>query len=187
MVNKSKILVISLISIFTISSLGQHALGYGGPPEQSSSGNYTLEINFDKELYSIGDPIILSGNVNKYSEERNIQITVFNSESSLVLKEKFPANPDATFSYTITPNEKFKEGKYIVRAQYGTSKITTEKVSFMIDSNSITSAVKSPENNEIPDWIKSNAGWWAEGQIDDSSFVQGIQFLIKEGLMTISQ
>ncbi len=37
----------------------------------------------------------------------------------------------------------------------------------------------------IPSWIKNNAGWWADGSIDDSSFVQGIQFLIKEGIMRI--
>ena len=37
----------------------------------------------------------------------------------------------------------------------------------------------------IPTWIKNNAGWWADGQIDDDSFVQGIQFLIKEGIMQI--
>ena len=42
------------------------------------------------------------------------------------------------------------------------------------------------QDNQIPDWIKSNAGWWANGLIDDNSFVQGIQFLIKEGLMKIS-
>ena len=39
--------------------------------------------------------------------------------------------------------------------------------------------------SEIPEWIKNNAGWWAEGQIDDDSFIQGIQFLIKEGIMII--
>jgi len=38
---------------------------------------------------------------------------------------------------------------------------------------------------KIPDWIKNNAGWWADGSIDDSSFVQGIQWLIKEGIMKI--
>ncbi len=38
---------------------------------------------------------------------------------------------------------------------------------------------------EIPSWIKNNAGWWATDQIDDNSFVQGIQFLIKEGIMKI--
>ena len=41
-------------------------------------------------------------------------------------------------------------------------------------------------SNEIPSWIKNNAGWWADGSIDDNSFVQGIQFLIKEGIMRIS-
>jgi hypothetical protein len=38
---------------------------------------------------------------------------------------------------------------------------------------------------EIPEWIKNNAAWWAEGLIDDESFVQGLQFLIKEGIMKI--
>ncbi len=40
---------------------------------------------------------------------------------------------------------------------------------------------------QIPSWVKSNAGWWAAGQIDDSDFVLGIQFLITEGVMTIPQ
>ena len=39
---------------------------------------------------------------------------------------------------------------------------------------------------EIPNWIKNNAGWWAEGSIDDNSFVQGIQFLIQQDLIKIS-
>ena len=37
----------------------------------------------------------------------------------------------------------------------------------------------------IPSWIKNNAGWWADGSIDDDSFVQGIQFLIKEDVLKI--
>ncbi|KFM17631.1 hypothetical protein SCCGRSA3_01561 [Marine Group I thaumarchaeote SCGC RSA3] len=27
--------------------------------------------------------------------------------------------------------------------------------------------------------------WWAEGAIDDNAFVQGIQYLIKEGILQI--
>jgi hypothetical protein len=41
-----------------------------------------------------------------------------------------------------------------------------------------------PETS-IPGWIKNNAGWWADGQIDDSSFVAGIQWLISNNVMTI--
>ena len=48
-----------------------------------------------------------------------------------------------------------------------------------------TSQGTSPGSNEIPTWIKNNAGWWADGSIDDDSFIQGIQFLIKEGIMKI--
>jgi len=39
--------------------------------------------------------------------------------------------------------------------------------------------------DEIPTWIKNNAGWWADGSIDDNSFIQGIQFLIKEDVLKI--
>jgi len=37
----------------------------------------------------------------------------------------------------------------------------------------------------IPQWIKSNAGWWANDQIDDTSFVQGIQYLIQQEIIKI--
>jgi len=37
----------------------------------------------------------------------------------------------------------------------------------------------------IPDWIKNNAGWWASGLIDDSSFVSGIQWLISTGIVSV--
>jgi len=39
---------------------------------------------------------------------------------------------------------------------------------------------------EVPDWVKNNAGWWADGQIDDGSFVSGLQWLITNGIMKIS-
>ena len=42
-----------------------------------------------------------------------------------------------------------------------------------------------PTSLEIPSWIKNNAAWWSSGQIDDNSFVQGIQYMIKEGIMKI--
>jgi len=40
---------------------------------------------------------------------------------------------------------------------------------------------------EIPSWVKSNAGWWADGQIGDSDFVSGIQYLISQGIMDIPE
>ena len=42
-----------------------------------------------------------------------------------------------------------------------------------------------PGSYTVPSWIKNNAGWWADGQIDDSSFVSGIQWLILNDVITI--
>ena len=39
---------------------------------------------------------------------------------------------------------------------------------------------------EVPTWVKSNAGWWAEGIISDGEFVNGIQHLMMTGLISVS-
>ena len=31
-------------------------------------------------------------------------------------------------------------------------------------------------SSSIPDWIKNNAGWWADDKIDDFTFAQGIAY-----------
>ena len=49
------------------------------------------------------------------------------------------------------------------------------------------SLAQAQENYNIPSWIKNNAKWWSEGQIDDSDFTKGIQYLIQNGIMKIPQ
>ena len=38
---------------------------------------------------------------------------------------------------------------------------------------------------KVPDWIRSNAGWWADGTITDKEFITAIQFLVKEGIIRV--
>jgi len=37
----------------------------------------------------------------------------------------------------------------------------------------------------IPNWFKSNAKWWSEGQITDLDFKNGIDFLVKNGIILV--
>jgi hypothetical protein len=55
------------------------------------------------------------------------------------------------------------------------------------DSDAIPDAEQRAQafDQSVPAWIKNNAGWWATDQIDDSAFLQGIQYLIQEGIMII--
>ena len=48
-----------------------------------------------------------------------------------------------------------------------------------------TGVVVVKSNAVIPQWIKNNAEWWADGVIDDSSFVSGIQYLVKVGIIQV--
>jgi len=65
--------------------------------------------------------------------------------------------------------------------------VIEKKVNEKIEEKFDDMVNESPTESEnvIPTWIKNNAGWWAEGQIDDNSFVQGIQFMIKENIISI--
>ena len=38
----------------------------------------------------------------------------------------------------------------------------------------------------IPDWIKNNAGWWANDEIDDQTFLNGIEFLVENGVIEVT-
>ncbi len=38
----------------------------------------------------------------------------------------------------------------------------------------------------VPDWIRNNAEWWAIGEINDSTFVSGIEFMLENDIIRIS-
>ena len=173
----NQIFLAGMMSLFIVSSLGE-AFGYGSGPEPSSSNNFTVDISSDDTAYSLGDSVTFAGTVSKYDEKRSLRISVFDSSSNLIVTQKTTVNLDYTFSHTVDLNEKFSDGKHIAKAQYGSSKATVAIISFQVNPGSDSSG-------GIPDWVKTSAGWWAEGSVDDDSFVQGFQFLIKEGLMEI--
>ena len=53
-----------------------------------------------------------------------------------------------------------------------------------------TASVAFSQNAEaqilIPDWIKNNAAWWAEGSVDDQTFLNAIEFLVENGIINVS-
>ena len=38
---------------------------------------------------------------------------------------------------------------------------------------------------DVPDWVKNTAGWWANDEIDDDTFVNAITYLIQQGLIQV--
>ncbi len=46
--------------------------------------------------------------------------------------------------------------------------------------------VSAQAQGTVPEWIKTNAGWWAEGAVDDATFLNGITFLVENGIINVS-
>ncbi len=177
----NKILIISVITLFVVTS-GQMAFGYGGPPVQSSGNNYTVDIYADNESYMLGDTITFTGTVNKYDDGRNLRITIFDSTDRYLITQKTSVETDGTFSHSIELNKKFSEGKFIVKAQYGSTNNTVKIMSFVISANNDTIL---SQDNEIPSWLKTTVGYWADGVSSDGEFVNAIKFLIEDGIIQI--
>ena len=49
----------------------------------------------------------------------------------------------------------------------------------------LATMVTTAEAGNVPTWVKNNAGWWADGQIDDKSFVTGIQWMIENNIIQV--
>jgi hypothetical protein len=45
--------------------------------------------------------------------------------------------------------------------------------------------IQELKSQSIPIWIKNNAAWWSEQQIEDSDFVAGIEYLIKNKIINV--
>lgn len=43
----------------------------------------------------------------------------------------------------------------------------------------------SASDSTIPDWIKNNAKWWAEGSITESDYIRSLEYMITNGIIHI--
>ena len=58
----------------------------------------------------------------------------------------------------------------------------SERKRMMIPSTEFTGKASS---QSLPDWIKDTALWWADEQVSDGDFVNGIQYLISRGIIRV--
>ena len=80
-------------------------------------------------------------------------------------------------------------GKVTIPAalQDGTNEITiTVRGILFVPINDETLTIQVVVGEEaIPSWVRTNAGWWVDGQIDDTTFLTGVQYLIENGIISV--
>lgn len=62
-------------------------------------------------------------------------------------------------------------------------------IEYLIQHEVIKIPYTEPEGDaitSIPDWVKTNAGWWVTGKISDTEFTVALQYLIKKGIILVN-
>ena len=127
------------------------------------------------------------GDVNKkLSGPAHVIISIKNPDETIQISE-IVLSKTKHFETLYVIDRESSIGKYEISVEYS-GEISNIKdfeiMEFEKKSSEIPIQTKSMPS-EIPSWVKNNAKWWSEDSIDDNAFVQGIQYLIKEKIMSV--
>ncbi|WP_316506191.1 peptidase [Nitrosopumilus sp.] len=115
--------------------------------------------------------VILSGSINNQKKGMPISINLVHPNGNL---QEFNASVTSSGNYKaiFTINSNSLPGKYQINLVY--------------DANQVGSVHFDVLGKNIPSWIKDNARWWSSSIISDSEFIDGIEYLMDENIITVS-
>ncbi|QLH07866.1 peptidase [Nitrosopumilus ureiphilus] len=123
-----------------------------------------------KPLSGKTEEIVLSGSVNNHRRGIPLDVTIISPDGK---SQNFGATLSSSGGYRsiISINANSLSGLYEIQLSHNN-----------FDLGSISFEVISPQ---IPNWIKNNAKSWASTSISNSEFIDGIEYLIEEGIIVI--
>ena len=142
--------------------------------------NPPMLVSTAKSSYNSGDIVTINGS-GAQSYVISIQILAPSGDSIAKL-QPFQTGAGEFSTVWIVPGGAVY-GIYTIKASDATQTVQTT-------FNLGTETLQKPETysdskTSIPDWIRNNAKCWSDGQIADSDFTSGIQFMIKENIISI--
>jgi len=160
--------------LVSVSLIDEAFAPYHKQPQQPMS------ISTDKISYNFGDFLTING---QGAESYSISIIIFSPSGEEIAEiSTFKTSAGEFSTIWIIPSG-IEKGMYTIEASDSTQ---TAQTTFTLGELEVK---PQPEQSEpkatIPNWIRNNAKWWSEGQIGDSDFTSGIQFMIKENIMVI--
>ncbi len=152
----------------TVTGNGQYRISLETNPKEVKSGSETTFVFDVTDVFLKGRPIMASYEVSLIHQGNEFFNKSGISSGSKDIHDEFTAfiPEDVTGPITVQfdnmdENQLAKAGIPIV-----VNRILTSEIS-------------------IPDWVRNNAGWWAEGQIGDVDFASGIEYLIENEIILV--
>jgi hypothetical protein len=132
----------------------------------------SLEMDSD-EITITGNEkstVEVEGNIKDYQKREPITLKIIHPDG-LISDVIITGKSNGDFTAHISIEENWKSGSFSIIASYDEKDFG--KVDFQL--NKI----------QIPTFFKNVASWWSDGLIEDFEFVDGIEYLINEGIIEI--
>jgi hypothetical protein len=167
-------------SLKVISNKDKHFETLYRIDRESSIGKYEINAEYSGEISNIRDfEILTSDNINDIGNSLTTEFGKKAFETSIQTKSISPEIPSwiktnaGWWAEGVIDDETFLSGiEFLIQDE-------------ILQVKSIESIWGDEYINELPSWIKTNAGWWAEGVLDDETFLSGIEFLIQSGIIRV--
>jgi len=154
----------------------------------ATSGRYLENISISSED---NDYTVTSYLSEEFDTATSMKITAENEcpKKKEVFQKDFLPSPGKKVSFSFFQLDNGKPDKCFIHftvSDFNGNIMERIVKNYEVERQTQQNPVASLQNQKVPSWIKNNASWWSEGIIDDDSFIQGIQFLIKEDVLKIS-
>ena len=167
-----------LTNVFLIFGLEEEIIS--GVKVQTHPIQIIWETPFDGEpFFLVEDPL---GLISDVSVDTNLGKDAFGNEDTTT-----------EINFEFTPVQKFDTNTMLVKVwdyknnswtnHFNGPIIFDDSESKLSENNNLFGTGES--SSKIPNWFKNNAGYWAQNQIDDQTFVMGIKYLIEEKIIHI--
>ncbi len=159
---------------------------YGIYPVQVTSEGSSMEKSIE---YSVSSTTISSPEPEPISESESTSTPEQTTESKFTTTPEPTSEPESSF---VTLKLKIPNFPSLDKSPQSYIDIYNNESSYKswFDSQfqgaSIYNILGYEDSVSIPTWIQNNAEWWATGEISDSVFVTGIEFLLENNIIMIS-
>jgi len=154
----------------------------------------TFSITFSDDIqWSNSDLVIRTWNDNLNSGDIIVYdaIQVLPSEEEIAFEESIPEPEVEQLKSQYVPiwiknnaawwsQELIEDSDFVAGIEY----LIQNEIITIQDDQVIASSYSS---NDIPEWIKNNAGWWSEDLITEKEFIDGLQWLISNGIIEVTE
>jgi len=164
---------------YTTYELAHSSLNFNLGPTRTIAGSDTQVLLYKDKPPEIVDPngniASATGSINNEGELKRVAtFSITFSETA-----ELP-NPDMVIR---SWNDQLNSGDTIV---YDAIKVASPQIVEIADEDIPEPEIQTLKSQYVPIWIKNNAAWWSQELIEDSDFVAGIEYLIQQEIILIS-